>query len=77
MGRPGKRVVFLSVCKLRGHAEVGQLDDTIFRCQDIAALNVSMNDSLSVQILKTFEHLFDVNGDECLGEAPKLLVEIL
>ena len=36
-----------------------------------------MNDSLSVQILKTFEYLFDVNGDKCLWEAPKLLVKIL
>lgn len=51
-----------------GDAEVCQLDGAILRGQDVGALDVSVYDTLIVEVLQTLEDLRHVNADEVLRE---------
>lgn len=48
--------------------KVGELDGSIFRRQDVGALDVSVDDTLIVQILQTLQDLGHVHADQVLWE---------
>ena len=49
-------------------AKVGQLDGAILGRQDVGALDVSMDDTLIVQVLQPLQDLGHVHADQVLGE---------
>ena len=72
-----KWIIFLSLCEFSRDTEIRQLDHSIFSCQDVASFDVSMNHSLPVQVLETFENLLDIDCDQSLWKTAELFIQVL
>ena len=59
------------------NAEVSELDATILVGQNIRALDVSVDDTLVVEIDESLENLRNVHSDEGLRELAKLLAYVV
>lgn len=79
-GHPVRRTHNLSLLvgsskRAGGDAKVGQLDSAIFRRQDVRALDIPVDDTLVVEILKALENLCHVDADEVLRELAVCLTD--
>ncbi len=63
------RLLVLSTSKRAGRdAEVGKLDCPVFGGENVGALDVAMDDTLIVKVLKALENLGGVDADEVFWE---------
>jgi hypothetical protein len=60
---------------LGSDTEIGQLDQSLFRCKNIGALDVSMYDTLLVEVEQTVEDLGHVQSDEVFGELAEVFAD--
>jgi hypothetical protein len=60
-----------------GNTKIGQLDTTIFVCEDVGAFDVAMYDTLIMQINKPMQNLRNIDRDETLRELAKALADIV
>lgn len=59
------------------NTKIRQLHTTILVREDICALDIAMDDTLVVQIHEPFQDLRDVYTDQCFGELPELLANVV
>lgn len=76
IGRPNYGEVLVGIFGL-GRAEVNQLDVAIGIQEEIACLDVTVHDTLRVEVLEAQEDLADVDGEHVLGKRAMLLQEAL
>lgn len=61
----------------RSHTKVCQFNSAILVRKDICTLYVTVDDTLIMQIDKTFKHLGDINRDEILRKLAKALGDVM
>ncbi|KAG0624740.1 hypothetical protein M758_3G270800, partial [Ceratodon purpureus] len=63
--------IHVSFCQLGCNSKISQLRRPLFCCKNVGALDISMDNTLFVQIHQSFQNLGNVNGNRRLRERPK------
>jgi hypothetical protein len=58
---------------LRGDTKVGQLDQALFRCENVCTLDIPMYDTLLVEVEEAMEDLGHVESDEVFRKLAEVL----
>lgn len=59
--------------RVERYAKVGKLDVAVLGGKDVGSFEITVNDSLSVEIIKPFEDLGGVRRDQCFAKTTKVL----
>lgn len=62
---------------LTGDTKICELDTSVLVCEDVRALDVTMDHTLVVQVDEAFEDLRDIHSDEVFWELSKFLAYIV
>lgn len=58
-----------------GHAEICKFDTTVFIGQDVGTLDISVDNTLVMEVDETLEYLADVDGDKGFREFPETFAD--
>jgi hypothetical protein len=58
-------------------AKVGEFDSAIFGRQDVGALDITVDDTLVMEVYKTIENLRYVDGDQVFWELSESLADVV
>jgi hypothetical protein len=58
-----------------GDAKVGQLDESFLCCEDVGTLDVSMNNTLLVEVEQAVQDLGHVQGNEVFGKLAEVFAD--
>lgn len=62
----------LAVLQFGGNSKIRNFNNSLFRCQDVGALNVSMDNIASVKVFETPQNLLDVDSNNGLSKTSSM-----